>query len=151
LSRTLSNTATAAVHAAETGEAFLVLLEIGAVKLVNNYADITHNGDTYTAYPFAIVLPDDSDDNTPTSQIEIDNVGQAVIALLREATTPPAVVIKVVLADSPDTVEAGPFNMTLREANYTAHTVTCTLAYEDVFNEPYPGDAFTPANFPGLY
>jgi hypothetical protein len=58
---------------------------------------------------------------------------------------------EVVLASSPDTVEAGPFTMTLVAAEYDALVVTGELAFEDVLNEPFPGHGYIPSEYPGLF
>jgi hypothetical protein len=56
-----------------------------------------------------------------------------------------------VLADTPDMVEAGPFAMTLSEADYDAGQVTGILVFEDILSEPFPGDSFIPSTHPGLF
>jgi hypothetical protein len=157
MSRSPSARFKAGVFAQETGEAFLVLLSIShpdmetPIRLANNYSDVVSNGETYIGFPFGIALPGDSDENLPQTQIAIDNVDQRVIQAIRELSGPPTMTISVVLADTPGVIEAGPFAMTLREVNYDDQVITATVAYEDVLNEPYPGDFFTPANFPGLF
>ncbi len=55
------------------------------------------------------------------------------------------------MASSPDIVEAGPFNMALVTAEYDALTVTGELAFKDVLNEPFPGHAYVPGDYPGLF
>ena len=69
----------------------------------------------------------------------------------RQDGAPLAVALEVVLAASPDTVEAGPFNMTLVSAEYDAFVVTGELAFEDVLNEPFPGHSYIPSEYPGLF
>lgn len=59
--------------------------------------------------------------------------------------------LSVVLASSPSTIEAGPYRFTLRDVMYDAAIVEGTMRFEDVLNEPYPADSFTPARFPGLF
>ena len=159
MSRSVSATFKAAVNAQETSEVFLVLLEIyhadigppTTLYFVNNYEDVSSGGNTYTGFPFAINLPADLDNQLPTVQLQIDNIDRSIIAAIRGLSGPPTITIKVVLASSPDTIEAGPFEMTLRRIDYDAFTITGTLEVEDILNEPYPGDMFSPANFPGLF
>jgi hypothetical protein len=70
---------------------------------------------------------------------------------LRTVSSPLAVELEVVMASSPDIVEAGPFNMALVTAEYDALTVNGELAFEDVLNEPFPGHAYVPGDYPGLF
>ena len=157
--RSTSTTLRNAVFAPETGEVFLLLLtiqhaDIGSpdtLYFVNNYEDVTSNGDVYTAYPFLIDLPADIEDQLPQVELVIDNVDRSIIETIRTLTGPPAVTLSVVLADSPNTVEAGPFEMTLRTAEWDALTIRGNLQPQDILNEPYPGDAYTPQDFSGLF
>lgn len=58
----------------------------------------------------------------------------------------------VVLASSPNTVEAGPFNMKLAGAQATADTITGTLGQEqDIFSQQVPGQQYLPTTSPGLF
>lgn len=155
--RPLSTAAKQAIYAQETGEAFLMLLTISHAQLTptlrfaGNYVDVVSRGQTYLGWPFAIALPAEVDDQLPTVQVQIDNVDRRIMEGVRALTSAPAVTLEVVLASAPDTVEAGPFAFTLRNADYDALVVTGSLAFEDVLNEPYPQHAFTPAKFPGLF
>ena len=161
--RSTSTTLRSAVFSQETSEIFLLLLTIQHVDIgtpdtlyfVNNYENIdsTASGslETYTAYPFAIDLPSDFEDQLPEVKLMIDNVDRSIVETIRTLSSPPTISLSVVLADSPDTVEAGPFEMTLRGTEWNYLTVTGSLQPEDILNEPYPGDAYTPQNFPGLF
>jgi hypothetical protein len=83
--------------------------------------------------------------------LSIDNVDRTIVEAVRTVSSPPTASLSVVLASDPDTVEAGPFELTIREVQYDALVVTATMAVEDILNEPFPGDLFTPQNFPGLF
>lgn len=61
------------------------------------------------------------------------------------------VTLSLVMASTPDTIEAGPFTFNLREVEYDAEFVSGNLLFEDILNEPFPADSFTPARFPGLF
>ena len=159
MSRSVSATFSAAVNAQETAEVFLLLLEIShadigpptSLYFVNNRTDIVSGANTYTGFPFQISLPADVDNTLPSVQLSIDNVDRSIIAEIRGLSGPPTITLKVVLADTPNVIEAGPFSFSLRRVDYDAFTITGTLLTEDILNEPYPGDSFTPQNFPGLF
>lgn len=146
------------MFAQETGEVFLLLLVIehpslpAPIRVVNNTEDIDSGGVTYQRFPFELALPPENDEAPPTVSLRIANadrqIVQAVRSLAGEAMT---VALSVVMASSPDTVEAGPYRFTLRDVTYDAAIVEGTLRFEDILNEPYPADEFTPARFPGLF
>ena len=153
----LSSTFKQAVFAGETGEAFILLLTIShaqlaaPIRVAHNSQDVTSRGNVFAAYPFQIDLPAQDPERPPRVRLAIDNVDLAIVRSLRSISSPPAVTLEVVLASAPDTVEAGPFAMTLAGATYDANAIEGDLAFEDVLNEAFPGDRFTPANFPGLF
>jgi hypothetical protein len=155
--RSLSSTAAAALYAPETGEVFLMLLTIAhaaltpSLRFANNTVDVMSRGDTYLGWPFQMMLPSELDDQLPTVTLQIDNVDRRIMEGVRALTSPPSVMLEVVLASSPDTVEAGPFAFTLRGCDYDALVVSGSLSFEDVLNEPYPAQTFTPGRFPGLF
>ena len=157
MSRSLSLAARQAVNAPETGEVFLLLLTLDLeeletpIRVVNNTKDIVSLGETYIAFPFEIALPDEDPDSVVRVTLRIDNVDREIVKNLRTVSSPLAVSLEVVMASSPDIVEAGPFNMTLVTAEYDALTVTGELAFEDVLNEPFPGHAYVPGDYPGLF
>lgn len=157
MSRTLSLAARKAVNAQETDEVFLLLLTLDheditePIRVVNNTVDIVSQGETYIAYPFEIALPDEDAESVARVTLRIDNVDRKIVKSLRSISSPLSVGLEVVMAASPDTVEAGPFNMTLVSAEYDALTVTGELAFEDVLNEPFPGHAYVPSDYPGLF
>lgn len=157
MSRTLSQAARHAVNAQETEQVFLLLLTLDhadlsqPIRVVNNTEDVTSRGDLFVAYPFEIALPDEDPDSVARVTLRIDNVDRQIVQSLRSIQAPLSVALEVVLAASPDTVEAGPFNMTLIAAEYDAFVITGELAFEDVLNEPFPGHSYIPSEYPGLF
>jgi hypothetical protein len=155
--RTVSAVARAALNAPQTDQVFLALLTIAhanlptPIRVVNDMVNLTSRGDEYIAYPFNIDLPGESEDELPRVRLTIDNVDRQLVEAVRTLTTPPTITLEVVLASSPDTVEAGPFPFTLRSAEYDAFVVTGDLAFEDVLNEGFPAHSFTPNAFTGLF
>jgi len=145
--RSLSSAAKAALTFQETGEIYLMLLTIQHPALIPSL----YFGNTYLAWPFQVALPEEREDTVPTIQIVIDNIDRRIMAGIRSLPTAPTVLLEVVLASSPDTVEAGPFNFTLRGVDYDALTITGTLSPEDILNEPFPQYTYSPASFPGLF
>jgi len=156
VSRTLSQAAVVSVNAQETGEAWLVLLEIDhadlavPIRVVNDHKNITSNGAEFIGFPFEIELPGEDPDQPMKAQLRIDNVDRVIVETLREIASPPSVTAQVILADQPDTVEVEFEGMTLRSARYDANTVEGELMFEDVLNEPVT-ITMTPGRFPGMF
>jgi hypothetical protein len=156
MSRNVTSTFRSAAFAQETNQVYLVLLAIShasitTIYVVNNYANIVSNGNTYIGFPFDIELPQDFEEALPSVSLTICNVDRQIVQAVRTLQGAPTITISVVLASSPNTVEAGPYTMTLREVSYDAMAVSGTIMPEDMLNEAYPGDYFTPSNFPGIF
>jgi hypothetical protein len=157
VSRTLSAPALAALNAQSTDKVFLALLTIThpgmaqTVRVVNDMVNLTSRGNDYIALPFQIDLPAEIEEELPRVRLTIDNVDRLLVEAIRTLTSPPTIALEVVLASSPDTVEAGPFPFALRNAEYDSLVVTGELAFEDVLNEGFPAHSFTPNLFPGVF
>mgnify|MGYP002783914438 CR=1 FL=1 len=156
--RPLSTPALRALFASQTGEAFIVLLTLShptlsnPIRVCSDGQAITSNGNEYVAFPFRIAMPAENEGSPPTTDLEIDNVDRSIVKAIREATGEPVKVsMSVVMASSPNQVEAGPFEFTLRNVDFDASVVRGQLQYEDILNEPFPGDTMTPSRFPGLF
>lgn len=125
-------------------------------ELVGNETNLTYyypcNDSQYTAFPFEITLPTDSERGVPDVELRIDNVDREIVQALRSLSQQaPTVTIDVVTKSTPSTVEVGPIDFKLSEANYTAATVTGTLAYKnDILGGQFPKDTFNPSNRTGL-
>lgn len=154
-----------AANALTTAEAWIELLEIHhtdlaePIRVARNHADIEHNGNLYIAFPFQFTLPDDDGRKRPVARLVIPDFGEfeddgemkTVIDILRAMTTAATVRAIIVLGSDPDKIEAEFDELVLREARQIGDTIECDLFLEDVMNEPYPGDSFTPASHPGLF
>ena len=157
MSRDTSLTFRQAIHAQETSEAFLVLIEIDhdslsePIRLSSDAVNTVSNGNTYVAYPFDLVLPDDPEEGVSKGRLIIDNVHRDIIQFVRNLPSAPKVTIRIVLASNPDVIEAEFPNFELVNIQYDALTVSGDLSIRSFMSEPYPGDSFTPSLFPGLF
>ena len=163
---TPSTRAVQAATAAETEDAYILLLVFDHDDLaapirvcsgdvaedeLDGAPGIYSDGCFYAAFPFKINLPGQSGEEVSRCTLTIDNIDRRIVETLRAISSPPTLELSVVMLDTPDTLEAGPYRMTLREARYGLETVTAELAWEDILNEPFPGHCMTPADFPGLF
>lgn len=160
MSRTLSSAFQAAARAQQTGEALLALISIthatitgGPLRFVQDLQGLTSNGDTYTAFPFEITLPEDSDDGLPKLMLKIDNIDRSIATALRRMppNSPPTVTIDLVLASQPNTVEISITDLTLRHISGDLFTIEGELRMDEEDLAPFPEGSLTPQEFPGLF
>lgn len=156
--REVSPTALQAMLAQETAEVFVPCLTIdhpdlpAPLRLAYNSEPLMRAAGEYRPYGFRINLPRQTEDETPALEVQVDNTDLEVNDAIRQLSGQPKVVFEVVLASSPDTVEAGPFEMSLQQATANAQTITGTLGYElDIFAQQVPGQQYVPTNSPGLF
>lgn len=156
--REVSVNALQAMLAQDTPEVFVPLLKIehpdlaDPILLAYNTDPVVRSDGTYMPYAFQINLPKQVEDETPTLSVTIDNTDLEVNDKIRSLVGQPKVTFMVVLASSPDTVEAGPFAMSLQQAQADAQTITGTLGYEmDIFAQQVPSQQYLPTNSQGLF
>lgn len=152
-----STIATRAMNAQNTGEVFLTLLQLShpsfgaTLRFVNDMADLTSNGHVYVGWPFDLPFPEIGSDNLPILELVIDNVDQSIWNAIKSISTPIDVQISWVLKSSPDTIEGGPLFLRMRSTEVGLIAVSGSLQFEDLLNEPYPFESYTPGSAPGLF
>lgn len=158
MSRTVSANALKAMFARETDEVFLATMRIShasfaTIRIVNNTEPVVRSDGTYQPFPFFMSLPDDTDDQVPQVEVKFDNIDGTITDAIRTISgDKPKCSFDIVLASSPDVIEAGPFNFSILEATYDSATISCTLGFEeDVLNQSCPQGTYTPSNSPGLF
>lgn len=165
--RQLSSNAYNGVISRITSEVFLALLEVEIETLdvdgnpqatvyrvvSGTDQDVISNGETYTPYPFDMVLPEDSLESVEQVQLTIDNVDRVFVDGIRAAIKPILFSLKIVLESTPDTVEVGLENLDGREITWTATTITAKLTLTDTWNQKFPGvgETYDPRQCPGLF
>lgn len=157
--RTVSPAALRAMLAQETGEVFLICLTINhptfttPYLLVNDQRPLTRTAGIFESFAFDVALPAEQDDQVPQVTLTIDNLDRKVLQSIRTIGAPrPSVALEVVLASTPNTVEAGPFNFAILSVTYDAMTIQGVLGFEDdLLNTAFPGDTYTPTNSQGLF
>lgn len=96
-------------------------------------------------------VPGDMEDAPSAGSIVIENVDNQVAAVLRSFTDRATVHMAVVLASSPDVVEAEWSNLKLISADYDEAEATIAISRAPIEDEQAPTDRFTKDRFPGLY
>lgn len=154
--RNASPAAKAAMFSREYAGAAVMLLTVAhdnlgtPVRLARSPEDVTSRGDLYTAFPFDVTLPADEEGRIGGAVLVADNVERALLAALGQINSPPEVTLEVVLSESPDVVEAA-FTFTWRSTQFSPTQIRADLQFDDLLNQRFPADDFTPSNHPGLF
>lgn len=160
MARTLSSTLKTALNAQETGEVLLAITTIthasivnGPLRVVNDLQNLVSNGQTYTAFPFQVTLPDDLEDGLPKIRLVLDNIDRSIVTAIRSIppSSPPAVQVDLVLASTPDTIEVSFPGLSLREVSYDAYRVEGDVVLDEDDREPFPAEGFTPQSVPAIF
>lgn len=156
--RTLTTSIKRALFASQTGEAWLLLIKLDhadmadPILVTSDGVPTVRGADTYVPFPFMLDLPDEPEDTPPRGRLSICNVDRSVLEAIQTISGDPmTVTITAVPASEPDETLAGPYEMTLEDIEADAMTVSGTLAIENIMNEAFPVDQFTPTTFRGLF
>ena len=154
--RNLSPNFLAAIYAQETDQVFLSLCRLSHpdwdedLRLVADWQDVTHQGETYQAFAFQVALPDDEDAGIPVARWVADGVNREIVQQLRGITGAIQAEIKWVLASQPDTVEAE-IAGEIASVDYDGRTVSGALTVEPVLEEQFGYKMLTPKTAPALF
>jgi hypothetical protein len=146
-----------AVFAPETAEAFIILLTIEheslsePIRVCNNTESIWSNGVEYIPLPFEISLPDETDDEVPSTKLVIDNLSQEITKAIRSISTKPAITLELIGTGQPDIPIWGPSTFDLMDAEYDINAVTGTLGFNPYLSAPWPAWTFNPQDFPAVF
>lgn len=154
--RQLTPTAVRSLLGEQAEEVFLLTVRIfgsgfADIPLVNNLEDIQVGSVTYSAFPFNIVLPNESRDKPPEARIRIDNLDPEIIQAIRTLHGKPNFELAIRLASTPDIIEVGPITLASASAEWDDDWVELTLGSKDLLTEPWPARNFSPVKFPGLF
>ena len=114
----------------------------------------TWNGEAGNPFYFVLVsaqLPNDQDDSAMLASLVFENVDNDIAAALRSVTDRATIDMAVVLASSPNVIEADYRGFKLISASGDAATVTLTISLEPITAEPWPAGRMTRQRFPGLH
>ncbi len=157
MSRSVSNITRDAIYSQETGEAFLILLTIdhnnltSPIRVSNDAVDTVSRGNNFISFPFELKLPDDQENAAPKARLVIDNIDRQIVSAVRNISSTANVLIEIVRAADPDTVEAQFIDFKLINVTYDAQRVEGDLTIEDFTAEPFPAASFSPSLFPALF
>ncbi|MBB96921.1 MAG: hypothetical protein CML68_20280 [Rhodobacteraceae bacterium] len=97
------------------------------------------------------IVPSDLDEASSSGSLVLENLDSDMVTLIRSVRTPPTVHVAVVLASSPDDIEAEWSGFLITEASVSAGEITLSFSREDIESEAFPPGRMTRNNFPGLH
>lgn len=97
------------------------------------------------------MLPSDLEDQPAQASIVLMNLDSRMIELLRSFRDPATVHMAVVLAATPDLVEAEFADLQLTSFDADAGEISLSLSREEIEREMFPGARMSRARFPGLH
>jgi len=97
------------------------------------------------------VIPSDLEDAPAAGSFILENVDNEIAKLLRSFTNLATLHLAIVLASSPNLVEAEFRDMKITSADIDAGEVTIEFSREDIEDEKYPNGRMTKDRFPGLH
>lgn len=166
MSRAISAEGLRELFAQESGHLMLALLTIPhatlpePIRLVNDRAALEYEGHTYQPLPFELTLPADLEDQIPHIELRIDNIGRALVELLRSQLEPVEVVVDLVRVAPPaigstarEVVrEMGPLDFSLLDVQIGPAVITARLGYViDILNTAATQHIMNPSLAPGLF
>lgn len=145
-----------ATRARETAEVLFELVTLShddfsaPIRRVDNTDDVRSRGHTWLARPTVLNLPRDEDRGTVTGRIVLDDTDLGVSSELRRSSAPPSVLVEIVRADDPDTVEIDYRHLEVTAMVLAGTEVEISIGIADYRTEVFPEHSFGPSYFPEL-
>lgn len=152
---TLSAQGIAAANAQKTGECIVWLVELSppgqaVQRYCNQHAAIVSNGVTYSPLAFDVRLSDQLEGTIPSAEFVCDDTLRAVSQAFRTSSGRVPCVVRMVLADSPNAVEAETTG-SIAAITYGDGRVSGKITETTVDEEAFGKLTFTPGLTPGIF
>jgi hypothetical protein len=109
------------------------------------------NGFIYYAVLMSALLPDEQEEDPPKASLAFDNVDSDIAGLIRSIQTPADITMRVVMANTPDIIEAEYTGFKAQAATITAERVILDITRIPLTIEGLPYYRMTKSAFPGLF
>lgn len=155
MSRTVSANMHSEIYGQNITQKFLTLITLsyGAttpIRIVNDYEDITSNGNVFTAWAFKFTMPQDTDGRR-SAHIEMDNIDRSLaIFILDAGITEIAVTEQLIRSSTPDTIEMTR-SYIMKNITITRKVISGELVYQQNLQDSFPKLTKTPSKFPGVF
>lgn len=136
----------------------LVLLEIThpdltqPIRVVNDYENVTSNGNEFIAMAYRITLPDQTEGGIPKARLEIDNIGKDLVGWLEISGGGQGAKVKImlILRNDPNTIEYSA-TLDLTNVSITQNVVSGELSYQNILQKSGMRKIYRPDTHPGLF
>lgn len=153
----LSATALAEAFKEHSGAAWRTLVTIThpslatPLRLVNARESVISNGQTFVPCEFEVILPETDGERVGRARLRIGNIDRDIQDAILYADPAPKLSFQIVLSSQPDVVEESTGELRLERVEADVNWIEGDIGPTDTAIEPWPGDSFSPANFPGLF
>lgn len=107
--------------------------------------------DPYLWIIASAILPGDEEDAPASARVVLENLDSEMVTLLRSFTEPAEISIAVIMAASPNVIEAQWTGLRLTSAEVTGGEIVLALSRDEVELEPFPPGRMTGLNMPGVH
>lgn len=107
--------------------------------------------DPYLWIVASAVVPGDDEEAPASARLALENLDARIVELLRSFTSMATANMAVVLASSPDEIEAEWLGLQLTVADGDDGEVVLQFDREEIEQEPFPAGRMTRHHFPGLH
>ncbi|WP_320194745.1 hypothetical protein RMR10_010260 [Agrobacterium rosae] len=97
------------------------------------------------------LLPSDLEDAPAAATLVLENLDHEMVNVVLSFTTPATIHMAVVLASSPNLVEAQFTDLQITSADIDAGEISLSISREEIESESVPGGRMTSRTFPGLH
>ena len=110
-----------------------------------------HKGQVYEFVLMGLPWPDDQRGSAPKTTLVFENVVADMAKPLRSILSPPTADLTIVMADTPDVIEARYLKLKGTLGTWDASQISLDASRESFANEPMPSGRMSKARFPGLF
>jgi hypothetical protein len=148
--------ATPLVQATSSEIVFLSLLTFSLpgktpLRVVNNSVDVVSRGNTFTAFPFSITLPNDDSEKLPTVSLQISNLSGEIMDFVRSLPQAPQLLLEIITNVDLNVVEKSVGFLKMEQISYDALNITGALTVENILSRRFPAGDYSPVEFPALF
>jgi hypothetical protein len=97
------------------------------------------------------IVPSDIEDAPASGQVALEVLDPEMIALVLSFVTRPSVAMAIVLASSPDLIEAEWTDLQIVSADIDSGQIVLSFSRDEIELEPFPSGRMTRGRFPGLH
>lgn len=107
--------------------------------------------DPYLWVVASTLLPSDKEDTPASGTVILENLDRKLVRLVRSYKGISAIHMAVVLATSPNALEAEYWDMEILRTTVKTGEIVLAFSREEIEAEPWPADRMTRNNVPGLF